>query len=110
MNRRTFCRAAALAAFLPLQALADPREFPSHARRGRMTPGYFPEIVIDGKVRRLSPAARIFNADNMVELPAAVRGTNIVVNYTVNGDGDIDRVWILTAEEAKSKPNAHTGV
>ncbi|TWI64320.1 hypothetical protein IP91_03089 [Pseudoduganella lurida] len=103
MNRRTFCLAATLAAIAPAIALADPREFPPGVRRGKMTPGYFPEIVIDGKVRRLSPAARIFNADNMVELPAAIRGSNILVNYTVNGDGDIDRVWILTAEEAKQK-------
>ncbi len=102
MNRRHLLLAAlALAA---TAAYADPREFPPHAKRGRMTPGYFPDIVIDGKTRRLAPAARIVNEDNLAELPAALRGSNIVVNYTVNADGDIDRVWLLTAEEARRKP------
>lgn len=104
MQRRLPC-AAALAVLVPLPAFAQgtARTFPPHAKRGRMTPGYFPEIVIDGKVRRLAPAARIVNADNMAEVPAALRGTNIVVNYTENADGDIDRVWILTAEEARQR-------
>ncbi|QGZ39540.1 hypothetical protein IP92_01822 [Pseudoduganella flava] len=103
MQRRLFCAALAtlvLAPALAQQALGT-RPFPANAKRGRMTPGYFPEIVIDGKVRRLAPAARIVNADNMAEVPAALRGTNIIVNYTENADGDIDRVWILTAAEAR---------
>lgn len=94
---------AALAALVALTASAEPRPFPPEAKRGRMTPGYFPDIVIDGKARRLAPAARIVNADNMVELPAALRGSNILVHYTENADGDIDRVWILTAEEARQR-------
>ncbi len=85
-------------------ALAQDRTFPPEAKRGRMTPGYFPDITLDGKPRRLSPAARIFNQDNLVEVPAALRGSDIVVNYTQNADGDIDRVWLLTPEEARQKP------
>ena len=92
----------ALATALP--AAAIDRSFPAHVLRGKMTPGYFPEIIIDGKPRQLSPAARIFNSDNLIELPAAVRGKDIVVNYTFDGMGYIDRVWILTAEEAAQKP------
>ena len=102
MNRRSLLLAALACHALP--AFADPREFPPNARRGKMTPGYFPDITIDGKPRRLAPAARIVNQDNLAELPATLRGTNIVVNYTVNADGDIDRVWLLTAEEARRKP------
>ncbi|MTV52318.1 hypothetical protein GM672_06160 [Massilia buxea] len=85
-------------------ARADERVFPPEAKRGRMTPGYFPDITLDGKARRLSPAARIFNQDNLVEVPAALRGSDIVVNYTQNADGDIDRVWLLTPDEARQKP------
>ena len=88
------------AGLLSLPALAFERPFPPNALRGKMTPGYFPEVGIDGKPRLLSPAARIFNQDNMIEMPAALRGGDIVVNYTVDGQGNIDRVWILTAEEA----------
>ena len=104
MTRRSFCTAALVAFALALAAapaLAEPRPFPPHVKRGRMTPAYFPEVVIDGKVRRLAPAARIVDADNMAEVPAALRGSNILVHYTENADGDIDRIWILTAEEAR---------
>ncbi|ELX10647.1 hypothetical protein Jab_2c27450 [Janthinobacterium sp. HH01] len=92
-----------MAGLLSLSALAFERPFPAHALRGKMTPGYFPDISIDGKPRRLSPAARIFNQDNMIEMPAALRGSDIVVNYTVDMNGNIDRIWILTPEEAAQK-------
>ncbi len=86
-----------------LLSLSAERPFPANALRGKMTPGYFPDVSIDGKPRQLSPAARIFNRDNMIEMPAALRGSDIVVNYTVDFQGNIDRIWILTAEEAAQK-------
>ncbi len=105
MQRRTLLALVALGLSLAaMRAVAEDRAFPPEAKRGRMTPGYFPDIILDGKARRLSPAARIFNQDNLVEVPAALRGSDIVVNYTQNADGDIDRVWLLTPEEARQKP------
>ncbi|MYM68847.1 hypothetical protein GTP45_18685 [Pseudoduganella sp. FT55W] len=92
-----------LAAILALPAQAIERPFPANILRGKFTPGYFPDITLDGKARKLSPAARIFNEDNRIELPAAVRGKDIVVNYTVDAMGYIDRIWILTADEAAQK-------
>ncbi|CAN7708918.1 hypothetical protein [Duganella sp. LjRoot269] len=92
-----------LSGLLSLSALAFERPFPTNALRGKMTPGYFPDVTIDGKVRQLSPAARIFNQDNMIEMPASLRGSDIVVNYTVDGNGNIDRIWILTRDEAAQK-------
>ncbi|WP_332855170.1 hypothetical protein [Duganella sp. S19_KUP01_CR8] len=97
-----FC-ALLMAGLLSLSALAFERPFPANALRGKMTPGYFPDVSIDGKPRQLSPAARIFNRDNMIEMPAGLRGSDIVVNYTVDFQGFIDRIWILTAEEAAQK-------
>ncbi|HEX5342874.1 MAG TPA: hypothetical protein VFX55_10295 [Duganella sp.] len=92
-----------LAAALALPALAIDRPFPANVLRGKFTPGYFPDITLDGKARQLSPAARIFNEENRIEMPAAVRGKDLVVNYTVDAMGNIDRIWILTAEEAAQK-------
>jgi len=92
-----------LAAALALPALAIDRPFPANVLRGKFTPGYFPDITLDGKTRQLSPAARIFNEDNRIEMPASVRGKDLVVNYTVDSMGNIDRIWILTAEEAAQK-------
>ncbi|WP_374360698.1 hypothetical protein [Pseudoduganella danionis] len=95
-----------LAGAASLSAQAFERPFPANAVRGKMTPAYFPEVLIDGKVRQLAPSARIFNQDNLIELPAAIRGSDLVVNYTVDSWGNIDRIWILTAEEAAQKPAA----
>ncbi|MES2262036.1 MAG: hypothetical protein V4724_26240 [Pseudomonadota bacterium] len=92
--------AALLAAALTLPALADGRPFPQQAKRGKMTPAYAPDIVIDGQMRRLTPAARIFSQDNLIEMPASLRGRDIPVNYVEDASGQIDLVWILTREEA----------
>jgi len=110
-KRRTLLALAGLtAAVLSLNAFADapdlpPRAFPPNAKRGKFTPSYHPEIYIDGKLRRLSPSSRIFNQENLIEMLATLRGKDIVVNYTEDRDGNIDRVWILTREEARQKVN-----
>ncbi|WP_151636798.1 hypothetical protein [Noviherbaspirillum aerium] len=86
-------------AMLPA-AHAFERPFPAQAKRGKMTPGAFPEIVIEGRTRQLAPGARIWNEDNLVQMPASLRGSGLAVNYTEDANGHIDRVWILTAAEA----------
>lgn len=92
-----------------LPAHAD-RPFPANARRGLMTPAYHPDIIIDGKTRRLAPSARIFNQDNLIEMPASLRGRNIVVNYQEDRDGLIVNVWMLTPEEAGQRAPAGDNV
>ncbi len=65
-----------------------------------MSPALYPAIIIDGKTRNLSAGARIRNEDNLIEQPAYLRDAEFVVNYTENLEGDIDRVWILSKDEA----------
>lgn len=84
-----------------LTAHAAGRPFPATAKRGTMTPAPYPEIVIDSTLRHLAPGARIWNAENLIEMPAALRGSDFTVNYTENDEGDIDRVWILSDDEAR---------
>ncbi|WEF32920.1 hypothetical protein [Pseudoduganella chitinolytica] len=103
MHRRALLTLGVLAALPLLPAFAEPRVFPPEAKRGALTPGWFPDITLDGKPRRLAPAARIFNQDNLVELPAALRGRDLPVYYTENGDGDVDRVWLLTPAESRQR-------
>ncbi|NRR29116.1 hypothetical protein HSX11_02860 [Oxalobacteraceae bacterium] len=88
---------------LALPALATDRPFPANALRGKMTPGYFPDVEIDGKARKLAAGGRIFDQDNRLAMPASLRGSGFVVNYTVDSMGYIDRIWILTEEEAAHK-------
>lgn len=84
-----------------LPAHAADRPFPQNAKRGTMSPANYPELMVDGKLRYLAPGARIWNQDNLIELPASLRGANLPVNYTEDAQGQIDRVWILSAEEAR---------
>lgn len=95
--------ALAAALFSCLTAQAMERMFPDTARRGLLSTVDYPTIRIDGEVRRLSPGAWIRNQANTVDVPASLRGQEFIVNYTRNPQGDIDRVWILTPQEA-SKP------
>ena len=95
-----------LLAALAFSATAFERPFPPIAKRGTMSPANYPQIIIDGKLRNLSVAARIWNSENLIEMPAALRGSDFKVNYTEDGQRDIDRVWILNADEAsQTAPN-----
>jgi hypothetical protein len=86
-----------------LSALAFERPFPATAKRGTMSPAVYPTIVIDGTTRRLSAGSRIWNTDNLIQMPATLRSGDYVVNYTETLQGDIDRMWILNQQEA-AKP------
>lgn len=99
----TRCLTGLLLVALAFSATASERPFPASARRGTMSPAHHPQIVIDGQTRNLSAAARIWNSDNLIEMPAALRGSDFKVNYTEDSQGDIDRVWILNADEASQQ-------
>lgn len=90
-----------LSAIVALPAAAFERPFPPSAKRGAMAPAAYPAIVIDGKTRSLASGARIWNQENLIEMPASLRGNNFPVNYTEDEQGNIDRVWILTQEEER---------
>lgn len=85
-------------------ALAFDRPFPPTAKRGVMRPDLFPAIIIDGRPRIMTPAARIWNTENMIEMPASLPVKNVAVNYTENDAMEIERVWILSDEEARQTP------
>jgi hypothetical protein len=84
-----------------LSAMAFERPFPDTAKRGTMSPAVYPTIVIDGSTRRLSAGGRIWNTDNLIQMPATLRSGDYAVNYTETLQGDIDRIWILNPQESK---------
>ncbi|MBC7573890.1 MAG: hypothetical protein H7244_06090 [Herminiimonas sp.] len=87
-------------------ALAIERPFPTFAKRGVMKPDQFPAIVIDGKPRILTPGARIWSTDNLTVTPGQLGPASVAVNYTEDESFYIDRVWILTPDEAAQSPRA----
>lgn len=90
------------AAVIPAHAFERP--FPSVSKRGTMTPHLHPHVTINGKQRTLSAGARIWNQDNMIEMPAALRGSDLAVRYTEDMNGEVDRIWLLTDDEIKRPP------
>lgn len=98
--RRRFFLSYLLSGLAAKPAFALDRSFPDNVKRGRMTAAPWPQIVIDGKTRQLSPGAQVRNQDNLIEMPGELRGANLPVNYTETDQGEIHRVWVLTPAEA----------
>jgi hypothetical protein len=94
---------AALASALCAPAFAQfaPRPFPPAAVRGAMVITNPPELVMNGRPERLSPGARIRNANNMLVLSGALVGQNLLVNFVREPNGMVHEVWILTPDEAR---------
>ncbi len=94
-----------LAAALALPAAAQvPRNFSSKALRGDVVFGTPPEITLNGKPARLAPGARIRDQNNRLVVPVMLVGGKAVVNYTVETEGTLLDVWLLTPAEIARKP------
>jgi hypothetical protein len=97
--------ALALAATLALPAAAQvARSFPADALRGTLEVRQPPEILLNGQPARLSPGARIQDAQRMQQLSGRLVGQKLLVNYTLEPLGGVHRVWILDATEAARQP------
>ena len=80
------------------------RPFPADALRGVMLIEQPPDLTINDLPGRLSPGARIRADNNMLVLSGAVVGQRLVVHYTLETNGLVHNVWILTAEEMAKRP------
>ena len=83
------------------------RPFPAAALRGELVVTAPPSITLDGKAERLSPGARIRDANNMLVMSGALVNQKLVVNYLRESAGQVHQVWILNSEEIRQKrPNS----
>lgn len=85
----------------PAQAQVQARPIPETAKLAKLKLGVFPEAVLDGRKITLGPGVRIFNRDNMLVVPAALKDVTSVVAYTTGSLGEILTVWILDEAEVK---------
>ena len=72
---------------------------PVKAKRADITFNGTPEILVDGKLARMAPGARITDRNNMLVLPGSLNGmakTKFTVEETT---GLVMLVWILTEQE-----------
>lgn len=79
------------------------RNFPKAALRGELTVTAPPAIELDGRADRLSPGARIHDAQNMLAMSGALVGQALTVNYLRDAAGLVSEVWILSPEEARER-------
>lgn len=87
----------------PVSAQTAPRQFPQAARQGMLQVTTAPEVLINGTPARLSPGARLKDANNMLVLPATLAGQRVLVNYVRDPQGQLHEVWILNSAEAQEK-------
>ena len=101
---RTLILAIGLAA--SFCALAQVRTIPADAKRGhiqQVVDGT--SIQVRGKMMRLSVAAQVRDASNLIIQPATLPA-GVLVKYTLDGQGYVHRVWILTEQEAAQRDKA----
>ena len=80
------------------------RNFPPTALRGSFEVVQAPEVALNGRPARLAAGSRIAGQDNMLKLSASLTGQKFLVHYTVDTQGLLKDVWILTADEAAKQP------
>lgn len=97
------CTAVGLAAAGSASAQL-PRQFPQQALRGEIEFVQPPDVRVGRKPARLAPGARIRDVNNMTVVSGAFAGQRATVNYTLDPNGQILDVWVLTPGETARKP------
>ena len=81
-----------------------PRNFPASALRGEVVITAPPELLLNKQPARLAPGARIRAVDNLLVMSGAAVNQRLIVNYTLDLQGQLLDVWILSAAEMARKP------
>lgn len=82
-----------------MNAGAQLRTLPADAERGEVRHVQGMTIAIDGAERQLAPGAQIRSASNLIIVPSAIPPDSLA-KYTLDANGLVRRVWILTPQEA----------
>ena len=99
MHRRTLLLLAALGLAAAAANAQLQRNFPTDSLRGTLGIAHPPEAVLNGAPVRLAPGVRIRGQNNLVATSGAFAGQSFVVNYTIDMQGQIKDVWVLTDDE-----------
>jgi hypothetical protein len=80
-------------------ALAQLRIIPADAKRGEIRHLEGMVVEINGRRQQLAPGAQIRDASNLIIVPAALPPGSLV-KYLLDANETVQRVWILTPQEA----------
>ena len=81
------------------------RSIPIEARRGQIEHVEDTAIRMSGKKMQLSSGAQIRDTSNRIIQPTAVP-SRVLVKYTLDAEGNVHRVWILTQQEVAQPDKA----
>ena len=97
--------AAASAQTMTVDGQALQRNFPKEALRGSIVFFAPPAIAMNGVNTQMAPSYRIHGTNNLLVMSSQLAGLKATVDYTVDLQGAVREVWILTpAEAAKTWP------
>jgi hypothetical protein len=81
------------------------RVIPDDTRRATISHLQDMYVSVDGTPALLSPGALIRDRNNLIIVPSALPREGALAEYAVDAGGQINRVWLLTSEEAaRDKP------
>ena len=107
MVHRRAAYLALLPALLAAAAVAQTRNppIPDDSRRGVIRHVGQMAVAVDDKAMQLAVGAQIRNRQNLIIVPTALPREGAWADYTLDNDGQIFRVWLLTPDElARPKP------
>ena len=99
MLRRTVLLLATLGLAAGAATAQLQRNFPVNSFRGTLAVAHPPQAMLNGEPARLAPGVRIRGQNNLLATTGAFAGQSFVVNYTIDMQGQIKEVWVLTNEE-----------
>ena len=80
------------------------RNFPHDALRGNMIFRTPPAITLNGQNLTTAPSFRVHGVSNLLVLTGELVNRQAVVDYTLDAEGRVHEVWILTPTEIANKP------
>lgn len=106
MYRCAFAALAATSLLAPvaLHAQELKRNFPPEALRGALVLRTPSEATLNDRPVRLAPGFRMRGQNNMLAMSGGLLGAKLLVHYTLDVQGLVKDVWILTPEEASNTP------
>jgi len=82
-----------------LPAAAQERAIPLAAKRALLKYDREALVSLDGAPARLAPGATIRDPRNLIIVPAAIPRAGAWADYLLDRDGQVLRVWLLSADE-----------
>ena len=80
------------------------RNFPATALRAEMQITLPPQLLLNGRDARLAPGARIRDENNFLTMSGSLADRRLVIHYTLNTEGLLFDVWVLTPAEMAKQP------